>query len=177
MWSKREQTAGRGCRLSPSAPVDDPPMYIFIYFIAFPNKRSYNYSTPRAASTAHFNVNPTKKVKRMKARWRLYLHAGSPLLCSTSQVRFASVCLTEAPPGVTHLCPEREREMVARSFEPVGGVWCLPWSRICGVFDLESWILTSPAFVVCVEDTRSCAHVRRPLESKEICFFFSFFNR
>lgn len=97
MWSKREQTAGRGCRLSPSAPVDDPPMYIFIYFIAFPNKRSYNYSTPRAASTAHFNVNPTKKVKRMKARWRLYLHAGSPLLCSTSQVRFASVCLTEAP--------------------------------------------------------------------------------
>lgn len=98
MWSKRAQTAGRGCRLSPSAPVDDPPpcTYLFIYFTAFPNKRSYNYSTPRAA---HFNVNPTKKVERMKACWWSHLHAGSPLLCSTSQVRFASAFVSPKPPG------------------------------------------------------------------------------
>lgn len=93
MWSKKEQTAGRDCCLNPSAPVDDPPMYIFIYFITFHNKSSYNYSPPCAASTAHFNVNPTTKtVKSMKARWWSHLHAGSPLLRSTSQVR--CLCLS-----------------------------------------------------------------------------------
>lgn len=172
MWSKREQTAGRGCRLSPSAPGDDPPMYIFIYFLAFPNKRSYNYSTPRVASTAHLNVNPTKKVKRTKARWCTFTQDH---LYSVQLLKFDSrLCLSHrSPPGVTHLCPERERETLARSFEPVGGVWCLPWSRICGVFDLESRILTSLSFCsLCWIHTFVRTRAQASRIEINLCFFF-----
>lgn len=49
----------------------------------------------------------------------------------------------KSPPGPTHLCPERQPETAASFFELV---CCLLWSRIYVVVDLDSWILTSPAF-------------------------------
>lgn len=66
---------------------------VHIYFITLHNKCLYNYSYP--ASTAHFNVNPTKKKKCQPYRKVLKLLVGFESwqcrldhLCSTRLLKF-----------------------------------------------------------------------------------------
>lgn len=108
MWSKRKQTAGEAAVQTLQRLLMIP--HVHIYFITLHNKCLYNYSYP--ASTAHFNVNPTKKKKKVQLKkkkksalqkiikaacwfWSLTVSLGSPVLRSPAEVQFPSVFVSD----------------------------------------------------------------------------------
>lgn len=153
---------------------------VHIYFITLHNKCLYNYSYP--ASTAHFNVNPTKKKKSalqksVKAAcwfWISTVLLGSPVLHSPAEVRFPSVFAWEKPCGVTHLCRRGSLERQPAPFK----YFVASWSKRDDVFDLDRWILSSPAFhSLWWKNThiRACTHTHARLSDLKKFLFFLFF--